>query len=599
MIIDIDQGEKIKIKNINFSGNKEIKDRKLRRKLEETNQKSLLNLFKSAKFHPDKYEADKEKLIRFYNKKGYRDAKIVSDSVYFISEDRINIHIAIDRGEKYYFRNISWTGNTKYDSEALDEILGIEKGDVYNTELLNSKLKFNPRGLDISSLYMDNGYLFFNVQPVETKVVGNSIDVEIRIREGAQATVDEVTVTGNTKTSDEVILREIRTRPGEKFSRSDIIRSQRELSQLGYFDPQKMEVNPTPNPQDGTVDINYKVSEKPSDKVELQGGWGAGQLVGSLGFVFNNFSLSKLTDFSQWRPLPSGDGQKLSVRAYSNGRSYTSFNFSFTEPWFGGRNPNSLTVSAFHSIRSNGAERGDPDRQDFRITGLTLGIGKRLKWPDDYFTLNNEISFQKYVMNDFNRITNFFSKGESFNISLKHELSRNSVDRPIYPKSGSKFSFSVQYTPPYSSFDDVDYKEASVQRKFKWMEFHKWKFSASDFLNIAGDLVLNSKAEHGYLGYYNNDIGLTPFERFYVGGDGLTGYSLDGRELIRLRGYGDKALTAPDNRNAASNNGASIYTKYTMELRYPITLQKQATIYVLGYGEAGNSWLSFDQYNPF
>ncbi len=594
LIIDIDKGEKIKIKDITFSGNKNFKARKLRRAMENTNQKSLLNLFKSAKFNPEHYKADKKKLIQFYNKHGYRDAKIVSDTIITLSEKRIKIHIDLKEGKKYYFGNITWTGNTKYSTKFLNSVLNIDKGDIYNPSLLQRNLRFNKRGLDVSSLYMDNGYLFFNVKPVETRVYNDTVDIEIRINEGKQATIDEITISGNTKTSDHVILRELRTRPGDKFSRSDIIRSRRELAQLGYFDAKKTNITPKPNPQEGTVDINYDVVEQPSDQLQLQGGWGAGQLVGSVGIQFNNFSLSKITDFETWKPLPSGDGQKLSLKAYSNGRRYSSFNFSFTEPWLGGRKPNSLTIGAYYSVQARG-KRGTPERQALRITGVNVGLGKRLNFPDNYFNLNNTLEFQRYKLEDYQlpELTQNlgFQNGKSFSISLKHKLSRNSVNDRIYPTKGGKYSLSVKYTPPYSSFSNTNFEDVDAQRRYKWLEFHKWKFKSSYFLNLVDDLVLNARANFGYLGLYNSNIGVTPFERFFVGGDGLQGFQLDGRELIRLRGYQNNALNP--------GLGANIFNKYTLELRYPVLRRRSAKIFFQTFLEGGNSWLGIENFNPF
>lgn len=594
LVINVDKGEKIKIKDITFSGNKSFDDGELRDAMENTNRKTLLNLFKSAKFKPEKFKEDKKKVIQYYNKHGFRDAKILSDSVYFISEKRIKIHISVDEGKKYYFGDISWTGNSKYSTQFLNSVLSIEKGEVYNPEMLQKKLRFNPRGLDISSLYMDNGYLFFNVNPIETQVYNDTVDIEIRINEGKQATIDEISVSGNTKTSDQVILRELRTRPGDKFSRSDIIRSRRELSQLGYFDQKKINITPKPNPEEGTVDINYDVVEKPSDQLQLQGGWGAGQLVGSVGIQFNNFSLDKIDEGDAWTPLPSGDGQKLSIKAYSNGRRYSSFNFSFTEPWLGGRKPNSLTVGAYYSIQARG-EQGTPQRQALKITGANIGLGKRLNFPDNYFTLNNSLEFQRYKLEDYTipqlRESLGFENGNSYTISLKHKISRNSVNEPIYPTTGAKYSLSVKYTPPYSSFNNVNYEGASEQRKYKWLEFHRWKFKSSYFLNLAGNLVLNARAKFGYMGFYNENIGVTPFERFFVGGDGLQGFQLDGRELIRLRGYPNNSLNP--------GLGANIFNKYTMELRYPLIQKRSATIYFQTFLEGGNGWLGIDNFSPF
>ena len=589
MILDIDKGEKVKIKDITFSGNQAFDDGKLRGVLENTNRKTILNLFKSSKFIPDKYKKDKNKLVKFYRNRGYRDAAIVKDSVYQVEDDRVKIDITVNEGEQYYFGDITWQGNTEYSTSFLNTVLSIEKGEIYSPKKLQTNLRFNQRGLDISSLYMDNGFLFFNVQPVETKLYNDTVDLEIRITEGKQATIDEITVSGNTKTSDHVILRELRTRPGDKFSRSDIIRSRRELSQLGYFDAKKINITPQPDPEEGTVDINYDVVEKPSDQLQLQGGWGAGQLVGSIGIQFNNFSLDKIDNFDAWRPLPAGDGQKLSLRAYSNGPRYSSLNFSFTEPWFGGKKPNALTVGAYYSVQARGGF-GSSNRRSLQIIGANVGLGKRLQFPDNYFRLKNTLEFQQYDLNDYRALPLDFNNGTSYTISLKHKISRNSVNKRIYPTSGSEFSLSLKYTPPISAFSSVDYGEVSAQRRFKWIEFHRWKFKSSYFLNLGGDLVLNPRANFGYLGFFNEEIGVTPFERFFVGGDGLQGFRLDGRELIRLRGYKQDALSPQE--------GANTFTKLTMELRYPVIQKRSATIYFLGFLEGGNSWLGIDKFNP-
>lgn len=589
MILDIDKGEKVKIKDITFSGNQAFDDGKLRGVLENTNRKTILNLFKSSKFIPDKYKKDKNKLVKFYRNRGYRDAAIVKDSVYQVEDDRVKIDITVNEGEQYYFGDITWQGNTEYSTSFLNTVLSIEKGEIYSPKKLQTNLRFNQRGLDISSLYMDNGFLFFNVQPVETKLYNDTVDLEIRITEGKQATIDEITVSGNTKTSDHVILRELRTRPGDKFSRSDIIRSRRELSQLGYFDAKKINITPQPDPEEGTVDINYDVVEKPSDQLQLQGGWGAGQLVGSIGIQFNNFSLDKIDNFDAWRPLPAGDGQKLSLRAYSNGPRYSSLNFSFTEPWFGGKKPNALTVGAYYSVQARGGF-GSSNRRSLQIIGANVGLGKRLQFPDNYFRLKNTLEFQQYNLNDYRALPLDFNNGTSYTISLKHKISRNSVNKRIYPTSGSEFSLSLKYTPPISAFSSVDYGEVSAQRRFKWIEFHRWKFKSSYFLNLGGDLVLNPRANFGYLGFFNEEIGVTPFERFFVGGDGLQGFRLDGRELIRLRGYKQDALSPQE--------GANTFTKLTMELRYPVIQKRSATIYFLGFLEGGNSWLGIDKFNP-
>lgn len=589
MILDIDKGEKVKIKDITFSGNQAFDDGKLRGVLSNTNRKTILNLLKSSKFIPKDYEKDKRKLLQFYRNHGYRDAAIVSDSVYQVEDDRVIISINVNEGNQYYFGDINFQGNTEYSSGFLNSVLDIEKGEIYSPKKLQTNLRFNKRGLDVSSLYMDNGFLFFDVQPVETKLYNDTVDIEIRIKEGKQATIDEISVSGNTKTSDHVILRELRTRPGNKFSRSDIIRSRRELSQLGYFDAQKINITPKPDPQEGTVDINYDVVEKPSDQLQLQGGWGAGQLVGSIGIQFNNFSLDNIDNFDAWQPLPAGDGQKLSLRAYSNGPRYSSLNFSFTEPWFGGKKPNSLTVGAYYSVQARGGFNSR-SRRSLEIIGANVGLGKRLQFPDNYFRLNNTLEFQQYRLNDYTALPLEFNNGTSYTFSLKHKISRNSVNKQIYPTAGSKFSLSLKYTPPISAFTSLDYGEVNAQRRFKWIEFHRWKFNASYFLNLGGDLVLNPRANFGYLGYFNDNIGVTPFERFFVGGDGLQGFRLDGRELVRLRGYEQDALSPRE--------GANVFNKLTMELRYPVIQKRSATIYFLGFLEGGNSWLGIEKFNP-
>lgn len=604
LTIEVDKGEKVKIKDINVFGNEAITDGKIRRTMKDTKQKRIYNIFKSAKFIESNFKKDKYRIIDKYNELGYRDAKIVSDSVYHISEDRVNIDITIDEGNRYYFREINWAGNKKYSDKKLNSILGIEKGDVYNQQLLDARLFMNPEGNDVSSLYLDDGYLFFSVTPVEVLVENDSIDFEIRVYEGKQARINEITITGNTKTNDHVILREIRTKPGQLFKRSDIIRSQRELNQLGFFDPEKMNVLPKPNQEDGTVDIEYIVEEKPSDQIELSGGWGGGRLVGTLGIVFNNFSTRNFFDKDAWRPLPAGDGQRLSVRAQSTGLHYQSYNLSFTEPWLGGKKPNSFSVTGYHSVQTNGQRKflqdslssdGDkvlnPNRQSLKITGVSVGLGRRLKWPDDYFLLYNELSYQYYDLNNYQ--TSFiFSDGFANNLSLKTKLSRNSIDQPIYPRSGSKQEFTVEFTPPYSSFrgGDVNYSDMPANKKYNLVEYHKWKFNTSWFTSLAGKLVLNTKAGVGFLGFYDEDLGLAPFERFYLGGDGLSGFLLDGREIIRHRGYPEPVPSYP---------GAAVAAKYTLELRYPLSLNPSATIYGLAFAEAGNAWLESKNFSPF
>lgn len=590
--IVVDKKQKVKIHNITFEGNTEFKDRKLKHAMKETKEKRWYKIFTSSKFIDENYQQDKTKIIAKYNDKGYRDARIVGDSVYKYSENLVNIKIKIDAGHKYFFRDISWVGNTKHTSQELSSILNIKKGDVYDQSVLDNRLFMNQNGRDVTSLYMDDGYLFFQITPVEINVENDSIDFEMRMYEGKQAVINKVTVTGNTKTNDRVIMREIRTKPGQLFSRTDIIRTQRELAQLGYFDQEKLGVNPKPNPAEGTVDIEYVVEEKPSDQLELSGGYGANQLVGTLGLSFNNFSARNIFKKSAWRPLPSGDGQKMSLRFQTNGKAYQSYNASFTEPWLGGKKPNSFSVSGYHSrYVTNGRSDDDPLQSSAKITGASIGLGKRLKKPDDFFTIYHELNFQYFDFKNYS--SNFlFPTGFANVLSFTETIGRNSIDAPIFPRRGSQVSLSVQFTPPYSFFNDIDYKTASDRVKYKFVEFHKWKFQSSWFTELARNLVLNAKMQYGFLGLYNRNLGVAPLERFYLGGDGLTGgYQFDGRELIGLRGYTNNSLTP--------QGGGTIFDKFTLELRYPVSLNPSATIYLLTFAEGGNAWLKFKDYNPF
>lgn len=602
LTIKVDKNKRVKIKDIIITGNEEFDDNKVKKLLKNTKEKRFIRIFKPSKYIKSNYEKDKRTLIAKYNSKGYRDAKIVNDTIYKVGSDRISIEMEISEGKKYYFGEIKWIGNTKFTNDELDRILGIQSGDQFNQELFDQRIYQDVNGRDISSLYLDDGYLFFQPNVVETEVRGDTIDFEIRMREGQQARIDEVIIIGNTKTNDHVIRREIRTNPGDLFSRSDIIRTQRELLQLGYFNQENLGVNPIPDQSSGTVDIEYTVEEQPSDQIELSGGWGGGRVVGSLGVTFNNFSAKNMFKKEAWRPLPAGDGQRLSVRAQTNGEFFQSYNISFTEPWLGGRKPNSLNVTGYFSKQTNGAEKyinttegqiDNPNRQALGIWGASVGLGRRLTWPDDFFTLYNEISYQYYELNNW---TNFiFGSGFAHNLSFKTNFSRNSIDAPIYSTRGSQTSLSMQLTPPYSLFDGrSDYSDLSNQERYKFIEFHKWKFNSSWFTPLSGGtrkLVLNTKVGYGYLGEYNDALGQSPFERFYLGGDGLSGFNLDGSEIIAQRGYDDRTLSP--------TTGATIVSKYTMELRYPFTLNPSATIYGLVFAEAGNSWLSFEEFSPF
>lgn len=608
--IDVNKGRKVKIHRINFVGNNSIESSKLRRTLKKT--KESRRFLAKSRYIEAEYEEDKQNIIDKYLSQGFRDIEIVSDSVYRYDKKSLNIDIKVREGNKYYFRDISFIGNSVHTTRQLNEILKIKRGDVYNQALLDSRLNMSQTELDISTLYMDDGYLFFRIEPVEVLVENDSIDLELRISEGPQARINKVTVKGNTKTSDHVILRELRTKPGQLFSRSDITRSLRELATVGYFNPEALNVNPVPHPESGTVDIEYTVEERPNDQIELSAGWGASSVIGTLGLTLNNFSTRKMFDASAWSPVPTGDGQRLSLRAQTNGTFFQSYSASFTEPWLGGKKPNALTVSAFHSVQTNGYRKGEALRSALLTTGISIGLGKRLRWPDDYFVLQYSLNLQRY-----NSLTNIdgtpvfqgIPNGESNSISLRIILSRNSTDQPIYPRTGSNISLSVQATPPYSSFNGKDYTTIAETERYRWLEFHKWKFDATFFTPIVEKLVIMTRANFGFIGNYNSAVGMTPFERFWLGGSGLMGFSLDGRELIALRGYADNTLTPvrQDRVDLGSGlstvqytrEGGTIYNRYTFELRYPISLNPQATVFPLIFAEAGGAWLRFRDFNPF
>lgn len=600
MRISISKGRRIRVNDIIFTGNLNVSAGKLRRSFKETNRRSLL-FFKSSKFIAAEYDAEKSRVLYPYMALGFRDARIVSDTVYSYAERLVNIHIHIDEGHKYYFRNIKWSGNTKFRQSYMDSALSIKKGDVYDQSVLDSRLNGNPQGFDVASLYMDDGYLFFQVQPVEVLVENDSIDIEIRMMEGPQAIINNIIIKGNTKTSDHVILRELHTRPGDKFSRSDVTRSIRELSQLGLFDPEQLGVNPIPNMANGTVDIEYKVEEKPSDQIELSGGYGGvGGVVGVLGLTLNNFSARKMFKRKEWSPMPSGDGQRLSVRAQSNGQTWQSYNFSFTEPWLGGRKPQSFSVSTFHSIQSMDglrAMKSDTTTRWLKTTGLTLSLGKRLKKPDDFFVFQNQLSFQRYNNQNF-PLSNggqSLATGKYNDLYYRGILSRNSVSDPIFPRSGSNITLSLQMTVPYSSFTNKNYKDLPEAERMKWLEYYKMKFDVQWFNTLLDKLVLATRLNFGYMSAYNQQKGTPSFNRFVLGGNGLTGFNLDGREVISQRGYDDGTMSRLDGTTGLSN----IYSRYTAELRYPLSLNQSATIYILGFGEAGRGWSSIKNYNPF
>jgi outer membrane protein insertion porin family len=567
------------------------------------------NLFVSSKFIKTDYEDDKKALISFYNSKGYRDAEIVVDTSYRHNDRSIDIDFKLYEGPKYYFRNIIWNGNYVYSNAQLNAVLNIQKGDVYNNELIQKKLQFNPKGLDISGLYMDDGYLFFRINPVEVAVEGDSIDVEMRISEGEQATINEVTIVGNERTSDHVIRRELSTVPGQKFRRSDIIRTQQKLGQIGYFNPQTIGQTLSPNPANGTVDIEWQVEEQSNDQIELSGGWGGYYgFVGTLGLTFNNFSLRNIPKLRNWKPLPVGDGQRLSLRVQANGRAYQSYSFSFSEPWLGGRKPHSLSVSFNSSIqRSLYGYYSSGNDGSLKVHSVSVGLGRYLEWPDNYFTLTNSVSYLRYILDQWPSGLGF-ENGYANNINLNTTLARNSIDNPMYPSQGSSISLSLTLTPPYSLFNDVNYEAASAQQKFEWIEFHKWMFDAKYYVPLDNKkkLVLEAKAHFGFIGRYNTKAPIGPFERFYLGGDGLAGgfnSFLLGQEVIGLRGYQNNHVTPPLYDQYGSSNpgvqGGIVYDKFGLELRYPVTTGNAATIYGFAFTEAGNNWDNYERFNPF
>lgn len=643
----IDKGEKVRIRRIEIEGNEALDDYEVKRVMKKTIEgsrfevhkdllnlitrpketfrairkdeekyhfyqlvwkyirtKARLNIFKSSKFIESDYEEDKENVIRAYNKKGFRDAMIEWDTVIIQGSDII-IKMRISEGRKFYLRNISWIGNTKFRTEELQKIAGLQKGDLYDRERIESVINFNPNGVDISSLYQDNGYLFFQITPVETAVVGDSVDLEFRIYEGRQARVNRVTVSGNTKTSDHVILREVRTRPGDLFSRADIIRTQQELSQLGYFNAQAMNVLPKPNPQDGTVDIEYVVEEQPNDQVELSGGWGNRMLVGTLGVTFNNFSTRNFFNKDAWKPVPSGDGQRLSVRLMSNGRFFQSYNISFTEPWLGGKKPLAFTLGAFHSLNNLGNLAGTSGR--IMSTSVFSSLGQRLRWPDDFFNILLTLRYERYNLRNYMLIPNF-SNGTSHKLSLAAVLSRNSTNEFIFPSRGSDLSVSAEGTLPYSLMRPaMDYASRPPEERYKLLEYYKFKFSAKFYSGLGGNklsqkLVMYNRLEGGVLGAYNTALGAPPFERFLVGGDGLSAIGFNnqflGREVIALRGYRDGTLT-PGYSPTTPPTGGTAYAKMTTELRFLISGNPSAKIFVLAFMEAGNAWDSFREFSTF
>jgi outer membrane protein insertion porin family len=600
LTIDVDKKDKVKIADITFIGNENYDDRRLRRVMKNTKKKNL-NFFKASKYTDEKFDEDREQLYTFYNDNGFKDFTILSDSLYPVSEDRVALIIRMDEGNQYFLRDVKWVGNSVYTKEDLNRVFNVEKGSVYNQSLIFDRLNGTGGAQDaVSSLYLDYGYLFSKLIPVEAKIEGDSIDLEIRIFEGDQAYLNNIIITGNTRTNEHVARRELFTFPGDLFSKDKIIRSIRQLGVLGHFDPEKINPSPIADPTNGTVDLLYKLEERANDQFEVSGGWGAGMLVGTIGVRFNNFAMRNFFKLNRWRPYPSGDGQSLSIRAQSNGRIYQSYNISFVEPWLGGKKPNTFSVSFYRSLMTNGRKKGEDGRQSMTIDGASIGLGKRLEWPDNYFSLYGELSYQRYNLNNYSVYRFLFENGSSNLFSLTARITRFSTSpNLIYPRSGSTFTLSLQATPPYSLISGRNMLNAPDEIKYNWIEFHKWTFKADYYFPVSRDdkLVLNSRFAFGYLGFYNKDIGPSPFENFYLGGDGMTGYSFYGREVIALRGYTNGSLTPSDPvRGVTSGN---VYTKITFELRYPISLNPQATIFGLAFLEAGRAWYQLKDYNPF
>ncbi len=603
--VNIKRKEKIKIQSIYVNGNSEVADNVLKRAMKQTKEKTFKNFFKSAKYIEENFDEDKILLVEKYNEKGYRDAVILSDSIKQISEDRVEIYINVEEGDKYYFNNINWKGNTIYTAYQLEKTLKIRRGDVYNKTLLDERLRNDETS--VHSLYLDNGYLFCDIMPIETIAGKDSINVEVRIVENDQAKINRVSIVGNTKTHEHVARRELYTNPGDLFSKSDIIRSARELAQLGHFDPEAIAPDVQPNIEAGTVDIIYSLEEKANDQIEISGGWGAGMIIGSVGLTFTNFSMRNMFNKEAWRPLPSGDGQTLSLKAQTNGKYYSSFSLAFTEPWLGGKKRNSFSSSIYYSHQTGynsgygyGYNTGmyEDDNKKMDILGASVGLGRRVKWPDDWFTVYSEVSYQRYNLKNWPYYV--IQNGISNNLSFRTVISRNSTDNPIYTRRGSDFSFTFSFTPPYSAFNNTDYSEVSDDIKYKWIEYHKWEFKGRIYTPLSADskLVLYTGVHYGFLGYYDKDR-KSPFEGYELGGDGMSGYSLYGKEYVGMRGYENNSLTAYGIINGREQSDANVYSKLTMEVRYPLSLAQSATIYALAFLEAGNSWRTFDEFKPF
>lgn len=596
VIFEIDRGERVKIGRINFTGNEVFDDKRLRRSFKKTHQKSI-NFFKSTRLKDKEYEEDKDLLIDFYNSKGYRNAHILKDSIYEYEPNRLAVDIDLSEGNKYYIRDISWVGNSVYSTEQLQNMFAVKKGDTYDKKSMHKRLGIgkeeNPEDMSIKSLYQNSGYLMSQIEPAETIIGTDSIDLELKIFEGKQFTINDVGITGNVRVDDEVIRRELYTRPGELYDRSMLMQTIRMLGSMGHFNPEAImpDIKPVSNE---LVDVNWPLEEQASDQFNIAGGWGSGTFVGSVGITFNNLSIKNAFKKGAWRPYPMGQNQRLSINAQTNGTYYKAFSFSFTDPWLGGKKPNSFTISAHISEQNNAYYVWQTSTMHFRTYGVAVGLGKRLNWPDPYFTFYGEASYERY---DLKNWSSFIMRNGAANLfSLKFVLSRNSVDQPIYPRRGSDISLSVQFTPPYSAWDGKDYSDPTMSDKdrYSWIEYHKWQLKGQWFqaLTTNQKLVLMLKAEMGYLGNYNK-YKVSPFQRFEVGGDGMSGYNIYGIDIIAMRGYEDGALDPVDEYYSVA------YNKYTAELRYPVILKPSSQIYVLGFLEGGNAFNSWKSFSPF
>jgi len=624
----IDKGEKIKIRDINFIGNDHVKEFKIAKSMKKTKSNKIYNFFSSKKFNEKEYLNDKKSAVEAFNEAGYRDARLVKDSVYYVTPNRLGIDLTFEEGDKYYFRDVTWTGNSVYTSETLNSILNVNKGDIYDIVSMQKKLFGGGKqsDYDVSKLYRDNGYLFFNLTPVETNIQNDSVDVELRISEGKQATLNNIIINGNDITNEKVVRRQIFTRPGYLFSQTDFERSIREIASLGQFDAEAIMdgtkgYSMIPNQLNSTVDLIYNVTEKPSSQLELSGGWGGSTFVATVGVSFNNFATSRLFEKGAWKPVPLGDAQNLAIRFQTNGTYYTALSASFTEPWLTGKKPTSLNLGVYYTRQTNSylaLNILSTDRM-MEVYGMSASLGTRLKWPDNYFVLYNGLSWQTYKLTNWYSGYFIFDEGISHNLSYTINLTRNSTDQQIYPRQGTDFSASLQLTPHYSllrkydfdengkiipvkSWKDVNYDKWDAQHRYKWIEYHKWKLSAATYIKLIGDLVLMTKVQFGYLGYYNRNWGYSPFEGFLVGGDGMSGYSSYGSEIVALRGYEDYSLT-PYQYSKYNSNGyayaGNVYDKFTVELRYPILLQPTSTIFALAFLEGGNCWADIRDFNPF